>query len=118
MFSNLNVPIAEHKVEGLVQSITFLGISLDTGSKLSRIRSVINAFTRSQVCIKKQLQSLLGMLNSIIPQGRSFISLILVFLSQAQDPHQILRLDQAATADLAMWDKFLENWNVCPCLSQ
>lgn len=32
VFSNLNVPIAEHKVEGPTHSITFLGITLDTCS--------------------------------------------------------------------------------------
>lgn len=29
VFSKLNVPIAEHKVEGPAHSITFLGVSLD-----------------------------------------------------------------------------------------
>lgn len=120
VFGNLNVPIAQHKVEGLTQSITFLGIMLDTHfmqaslppDKLTWIRSVIHAFARSQVCTKKQLQSLLGMLNfamRIIPQGRSFISRLLVFLPQTQDTDKVLRFDQAAIADLAMWDDVLKN---------
>lgn len=47
----------------------------------------------------------------IIPQGRSFVSRLLVFLSQVQDPDLIFKLDKAAVADLAMWDDFLTNWN-------
>lgn len=104
VFGNLNVPFAEHNVEGPVQSFTFLGISLDTRFMQASL-PLIHAFARSQVCTKKKLQSLLGMLNfaiRIIPLGCSFISQFLVFLSQAQDPDQIPRLDQAVNADLAM----------------
>ncbi|XP_077319473.1 uncharacterized protein LOC143941699 [Lithobates pipiens] len=122
VFAKLNVPIAEKKVEGPAQRLTFLGIILDTQTmqaslpldKLTRIREVIHTFTITQGCTKRQLQSLLGMLNfavRIIPQGRSFVSRLLVFLSQVQDPDRVFRLDQAATADLNMWDNFLANWN-------
>ncbi|XP_040181179.1 uncharacterized protein LOC120914567, partial [Rana temporaria] len=122
VFNNLNVPLAEHKVEGPAHSITFLGINLDTQAmqaslpldKLTRIRATIHDFTQSQGCTRRQLQSLLGMMNfamRIIPQGRSFISRLLVFLTPAQDPDRILKLDQAAVSDLAMWDEFLTSWN-------
>ncbi|XP_073462542.1 uncharacterized protein [Aquarana catesbeiana] len=93
IFHNLNVPLADKKVEGPAQIVTFLGIILNTHTmqaslppdKLTRIRTVIHTFTNTQGCTKKQLQSLLGMLNfaiRIIPQGRSFVSRLLVFLSQ------------------------------------
>lgn len=122
IFHNLNVPLADKKVEGPAQIVTFLGIILNTHTmqaslppdKLTRIRTVIHTFTNTQGCTKKQLQSLLGMLNfaiRIIPQGRSFVSRLLVFLSQVQDPDLIFKLDKAAVADLAMWDDFLTNWN-------
>lgn len=54
---------------------------------------------------------MLNFVMTIVAQGRSFISCLLVFLSQAQDPNQVFRMDQAAIADLAMWGEFLENWN-------
>ncbi|XP_073462173.1 uncharacterized protein [Aquarana catesbeiana] len=122
IFGNLNVPIAEHKVDGPANSITFLGVSLDTCAmqaslpldKLSRIRAVLHEFTHTKDCTKKQLQSLLGMLNfamRIIPQGRTFVSRLLRFLSETQDPDQILNLDSAAIADLSMWEEFLSAWN-------
>ncbi|XP_077309907.1 uncharacterized protein LOC143929804 [Lithobates pipiens] len=99
VFNNLNVPIAEHKVEGPSQAITFLGVSLDTNTmqaslppdKLTRIRTVLRDFTHARTCTKRQLQSLLGMLNfamRIIPQGRSFVSRLLALLSHSQDPEQ------------------------------
>ncbi|XP_073485049.1 uncharacterized protein [Aquarana catesbeiana] len=122
IFHNLNVPLADKKVEGPAQIVTFLGIILNTHTmqaslppdKLTPIRTVIHTFTNTQGCTKKQLQSLLGMLNfaiRIIPQGRSFVSRLLVFLSQVQDPDLIFKLDKAAVADLARWDDFLTNWN-------
>ncbi|XP_077319609.1 uncharacterized protein LOC143942234 [Lithobates pipiens] len=122
VFNNLNVPIGEHKVEGPSQAITFLGVSLDTNTmqaslppdKLTRIRTVLRDFTHARTCTKRQLQSLLGMLNfamRIIPQGRSFVSRLLALLSHSQDPEQVLSLDSAAMADLAMWEEFLSSWN-------
>ncbi|PIO03004.1 hypothetical protein AB205_0198980, partial [Aquarana catesbeiana] len=93
VFGYLNVPTAEHKVEGPAHSITFLGVNLDTRpmqarlppDKLTHIRSVLQDFTCAQGFTKKLLQSLLGKLNvamKIISQGRSFISCLLVLLSR------------------------------------
>lgn len=56
IFGNFNISIAEHKVEGPAHSITFLRVNLDTRSmqaslpldKLTRIRSVLQDFTRTQ----------------------------------------------------------------------
>lgn len=55
VFNNLNVPIAEHKVEGPAHSITFLVVTLDTQAslpldKLARIRATIHDSTQLQWC--------------------------------------------------------------------
>lgn len=55
VLNNLNMPIAEHKVEGPAHSITFLGVTLDTQAmqvsqpldKLVHIRATIHDFTQS-----------------------------------------------------------------------
>ena len=122
LFSGLVVPLAAHKMEGPAKVITFLGITLDSDlmvaslpmEKLARIRQVIHRFVRSPVCSKRDLQSLLGMLNHamrIIPQGRAFVSRLLAVLPQGQDSDSPVRLPTDAQADLIMWDRFLCHWN-------
>lgn len=120
---SLNLPIAKHNVEGPATSIIFLGITLEIRSmqaslpldKLTRIRSVIQMFARSQVCTKKRLQSLLGMLNfamRIIHLGHSFISQLLAFLPQAPD--------QYPGQQSLIWPCGMGSWitgMVCLCLS-
>lgn len=102
--------------------ITFLGITLDTvrmiaslpQDKLLRIRGIIHNLVRSPVCSKRELHSLLGMLNfamRIIPQGRSFVSKRLALLLLFQDTDLVVQLQADSRADLLMWDKFLCEWN-------
>lgn len=122
LFCDLNVPMAAHKGEGTSNIITFLGITLNTNlmvaslpqEKLDRIRWTIHNLVRSPVCARKDLQSLLGMLNfamRIIPQGRSFVSRLLSLLPLCQNTASAVSLQANARADLLMWDQFLCNWN-------
>lgn len=122
LFMDLNAPLAAHKIAGPSTVITFLGITLDTvlmiaslpQDKLVRIWGIINSLVRSPVCSKKDLQSLLGMLNfamRIIPQGRSFVSRLLALLPLYQDADSAVQLQADAQADLLMWDQFLCEWN-------
>lgn len=109
-------------MEGPTKVITFLGVTLDSEllvaslplKKLVRIRQTIHLFVRSPVCSKKELQSLLWVLNHtmrIIPQGRAFVSRLLAHLPQHQDSDTAVKLSADAQADLVMWDRFMCDWN-------
>ena len=82
--STLGVPVAPEKTEGPAQSITFLGITIDTAmgqlrlpqDKLSRLRSKIAVWSSRRRCRKCQLLSLIGHLThaaTVIPPGRPFV---------------------------------------------
>ncbi len=89
VFSELGIPIAQEKTLGPATSIEFLGTNLDSvksqvslpKEKIDRIILVTSTLIDSQCCRKRKLLSLFGHLNfamHIIPQGRSFISHLLL----------------------------------------
>ena len=66
----LEVPIAMQKTEGPSTTTTFLGIELDTVAmtlqlpreKVSRLQREIDCWSQRRCCTKRELQSLIGML--------------------------------------------------------
>ena len=66
----LGVPIAEHKTDGPT-CLVFLGIEIDTvagqlrlpGEKLKRLQALLRQWGNRKVCSRKDLESLVGMLN-------------------------------------------------------
>ena len=76
----LGVPITAHKTEGLV----FLGIEIDTVAgelrlptdKLHRLQTLLQQWGDKKVCTRKELESLVGLLNHAckgVRAGRSFL---------------------------------------------
>ena len=100
----------------------FLGIMLDTvgmkaflpAEKLKRACSLARSSVASSVVTSRQLLSLLGYLNfamRIIPQGRSFISRLLVLASSVSGLQDPVCLDDGCRSDLSFWLWLLEVWN-------
>ena len=80
----LGIPIAEEKVEGPGTCLTFLGIDIDTerwqlrllGEKLQRVRILVSSWRRKKGCTKRELLSLIGMLqhaSKVVHPGHSFL---------------------------------------------
>ena len=69
--SRLGFPVADHKIEGPSPILSFLGIEIDTltwqlrlpDGKVNAIKSVIQSWLGKRRCTKRDLQSLLGLLN-------------------------------------------------------
>ncbi|KAK1176000.1 hypothetical protein AOXY_G771, partial [Acipenser oxyrinchus oxyrinchus] len=88
LFSNLCIPLASEKTLGPLTSIEFLGFTLDSQSfsallpcDCMSLVSIISTFLSGPPPAKHSLLSLLGHLNyamRIIPQGRDFISYLLL----------------------------------------
>ena len=118
----LGVPVAPHKIQGPATQLTFLGIELDTHlfqlrlpqDKLYTLRSEIRNWLRHRRCRKRDLQSLIGLLNhaaSVIGPGRTFMRGLIDALHFASASHHWLRLNHTARADLHWWALFAEHWN-------
>ncbi len=118
----LGVPIATHKTEGPSTTMTFLGIELDTVAmtlrlpreKVCRLQREINRWLRRRCCTKRELQSLIGMLqhaSCVVRPGRTFLRRLIALLSVAKKPHHRIRLNMGFRSDVAWWATFLPAWN-------
>ncbi len=121
-FSEVGVPIAQEKTLGPATSVEFLGINLDSvkfqvslpKEKIDRIILVASTLIDSQCCRKRELLSLLGHLNfamRIIPQGRPFISHLLLLASSALALEDLISLSLECRDELRLWIMFLKQWN-------
>ncbi len=123
--ARLGVPIAAHKTEGPSTVVVFLGITIDTAKgelrlpedKLSRLQDLLEEWKSRKCCTRKELESLIGLLNhafKVIRAGRSFLRRMIDLLHSVHRPPASripIRLSQSFRADLAWWVEFLSGWN-------
>ena len=121
----LGVPIAEHKRDGPTTCLTFLGIEVDTVAgelrlpavKLQRLRTLLLDWGTRRSCTRKELESIIGLLNhacKVVRSGRAFLRRMLDLLHAVHRPPNSplpIRLNVAFRADLAWWQSFVEHWN-------
>ena len=118
----LGVPIAPEKLVGPSSCLTFLGIEIDTdegvmrlpAEKLARIQSQVCSWSQRQVCRRRQLESLIGLLQHacrVVRPGRSFLRHMISLLSHSYRPYHHICLTKQFRADLCWWHTFLPAWN-------
>ena len=120
--AEMGLPIAPAKREGPATTITFLGIEIDSCSqelrlppeKLSRIRATLRQWEGRRSATKRQLQSLIGLLNhaaAVVRPGRTFIRQLIDTMKIPKRQFHRVRLNQQCKADLAWWSTFIQAWN-------
>ena len=81
----LGIPLATEKVEGPADSLTFLGITLDTkrmearlpAKKFQRIRKLVASWLQKRTATKREILSLVGLLQhatKVVKPGRTFVA--------------------------------------------
>ena len=129
--TELGVPIAEHKRDGPSTCIVFLGIEIDTiagelrlpADKLHRLQALLRQWGDRKVCERKELESLIGLLNhacKVVRAGRSFLRRMIDLLhSTPHSPHRrtLIRLNTGFRSDLLWWSTFVHHWNGISFLS-
>lgn len=122
MCNRLGVPLAEEKCEGPATHIIFLGIEIDSMAmelrlpvdKLRRIQDELQRWQSKKRCTKRDLQSLLGLLQhaaAVVRPGRTFLRRLYDLVPTAKAANHHLYLNAAARSDLAWWMSFIEGWN-------
>ena len=122
--ADLGVPLAEEKLEGPSECLTFLGIEIDTSlgilrlpaEKLARLQRQLRTWAPRKVCRRHQLESLVGTLqhaNRVVRPGRSFTRRMidLLCIRGVRSSHHHIRLNQEFQADLQWWRAFASHWN-------
>ena len=121
----LGVPIADHKRDSPTTCLTFLGIEVDSvanelrlpADKLTRLQALLHTWGNRKACSRKELESLIGLLNhacKVVRSGRSFLRRMIDLLHSvhrhpgSQTP---IRLNTGSRSDLAWWRTFVDQWN-------
>ena len=115
----LGIPIASHKTEGPATSLVFLRIEVDTAAgelrlprdKLQRLKDLLQEWGDRKVCTRKELESLIGLLNhacKVVRRGRSFLRRMIDLLHARSGvahagPPTPIHLNLRFRADLAWW---------------
>ncbi len=119
---SLGVPLAAEKLEGPSTCLTFLGIEIDTSAgvlrlpaeKLVRIQEELLKWSKRRTWRRKQLESLIGLLQhacKVVRPGRSFLRRMINLLQHSHRPHHRIRLNRTFRADLLWWKTFIGQWN-------
>ena len=123
--TRLGVPLADHKREGPATCLTYLGIEVDTAAaqlrlpadKLARLRDLLDSWGDRKTCTRRELESLLGIINhacKVVRSGRCFRRRMLDLLHGGPRPlpHSCpIRLNREFRSDLTWWRIFAEDWN-------
>ncbi|CAC5415268.1 unnamed protein product [Mytilus coruscus] len=122
VFNSLKILLSAHKTVGPSTSLEYLGIILDSmhmiaklpDKKLVRIKDMLYSYLNRRSCTKREMLSLLGHLNyecKVIISGRSFVSYLLTLAHSVKELNHHFTITKGCRDDMAMWFKFLSQWN-------
>ena len=96
-----------------------LEIRLPSG-KLERLKSLTAECRGRKVGIKRELLSLIGILNhacKALRQGWTFLRWLIDLTKAGKHPNHFIRLNTAARSDIMWWYEFVTTWNGVSMLS-
>ena len=116
--------IAPDKTEGPTTKLTVLGIKFDSKAiemrlpveKLQRIQEILSEWPAKRSCRRKELESLVGLLqhaSKVVRSGRIFLRRLynLLALTHSFRDHFTVRLNTECQADIEWWCSFVAPWN-------
>ena len=120
--ASLRIPMAAHKREGPATCLSVLGIIIDSADgqlrlpadKLNRLNTLLSEWGDKKACTRKELESLIGLLNhacKVVRSGRSFLRRMIDLLHAVPQHQRTIRLNTGFRSDLVWWRTFLGEWN-------
>ena len=82
--------------------------------KLQELQELFDAWHSKKTCIKKDLQSIVGLLNhacKAVCSGRSFIRRLIDLTAMQREEDDEVRLNVEAHSDIEWWHQFSQSWN-------
>ena len=118
----LGIPLALEKLEGPSHCLTFLGIILDTqqmqarlpDDKLNRIKLQLSTWLHKRKATKRQILSLVGLLQhacKVLRSGRTFVARMYNTAAKVKKLTYFSRLNKSFKSDLYWWHMFINHWN-------
>lgn len=120
---SLGFAISYKKVEGPSQTLTFLGIQINTtqctlslpGDKMQQCMVLLQSFTKQRRASLKQLQRLIGKLawaSHVVNGGRTFLQRVLDTARPIKEPTHKVKLTPQFYLDIQWWLTYMPIFNV------
>ena len=120
-FQDMQIPLAEDKIEGPSTSLIYLGIIINSHlmtieiplEKLLEATANLHNWINRRTCTKRQLKSLIGKLghiSKIVRPGRMFSRRLIDLSTTVERMHHHITLNSEARADIQWWLDFLPQW--------
>ena len=120
-FNDLDIPLAEDKIEGPCTLLKYLGIMINSVTmtievpkeKLAEATTNLNRWKKRRTCTKRELKSLIGKLSHIskvVRPGRMFSRRLIDLSTTVSRMHHHITLNKEARADIQWWLDFLPQW--------
>ena len=118
----LGIPLAPEKLKGPSHILTFLGIELNTihievrlpDEKLVRIRTSLSSWLTKKKATKREILSLVGLLqhaSKVVRPGRTFTARMYSTAAKVKELSYFTRLNREFRSDLQWWHTFINSWN-------
>jgi len=118
----LGIPLTLEKVEGPSDCLTFLGITSDTNKmearipaeKLQRMHNLLSAWWHKRKATKREILSLVGLLQhatKVVKSGSSFVSRMYSEAAKLKRLSFCIQLSADFHSDLRWWHLFIRHWN-------
>ena len=118
----IGVPIADDKLCGPTNVLTYLGIEIDTVNmqvrlpeeKFNKIMVLVKQWVKKKKCTKRELLALIGLLSfacKVVKSGRIFLCRLIDLSTSVTSLNHYIYLNQEAREDINWWVQFLPTWN-------
>ena len=119
---HLGFAIAYKKIEGPSQSITFLGVNINSvamslslpGKKVEEYKILLASFNTCSRASRRQLERLAGKLAwaaHVVQGGRIYLQRVLAIIRQLKRPHHKVLLSDSFHKDVKWWLEYIEQFN-------
>ena len=120
--SNIGIPIKQEKTVYPCNTITFMGLELDSitmearlpDDKLVKLQSLLALYKNKRTIKLRELQSMLGLLNfccQVVVPGRSFMRRLTDLTCKVTNPNHHITLNKESRKDISAWLMFLQHFN-------
>ena len=121
-FHDLNIPLAEDKIEGPSTIITYLGIIINSllmtieipEERYNDSLTYLHDWLQRRTCTQRQIKSLigkLGFISKVVRPGRLFSRRLIDLSTTVKRLHHHITLNSEAKADIKWWLEFLPTWS-------
>ena len=122
IFDDIGVPIAGDKTVGPSNTLTYLGIEIDTYTqsirlpkdKYSALLTLLKEWEGRKKCTKRELLSLIGSLSfaaKVVKPGQIFLRRMIDLAASVNKFSHHISMNSEARRDIQWWLDFLPSWN-------